>query len=625
MSFAPRHFFGPIRHGRRGHLLAKAIQLKPEEHTARSYADRLILGKLIKLQSAIKLSELAELLQGTGIGLSALRSLLGTNPDKFAYHERRWVPAARLEGTGRPYAEAMRLIVDRFGGPMPVELLAEELALAQGKMEAESIESIRRMAESHDHFIYTASDEIALSRWVFVTSDEKLAITLERNQVTPEQVEALEAPLAGIDWRSPEALQLAVQKCAPVSVKALGAYIFSKVNSDDPRSTLMFDWKAVGGALLSQPKMVYSSDGMLHPEEDAKKWISAAVKLAEKIAPSVEIEDAAPIEVKSDDVDRMVAKWKTSPDSLTATQLLEEFYEITPSVKTFPDDMANLMAALKARPDAWWVGGDRFRVPGTAPDFINDVPEVFLFEKTSFTDEEGDPIDVEVNDDGLSSTLRKLLSHPLATDVLDEEELPAPKSMAEQLRLVLKPIHRELGTFPICQFPTGWITAEPKIQELTFIDPQGRELQVWANMEARLLFGLIDWWYEQPIESGAVFSLTRTHKQNVFEFAWLDQPDPVVYISNQRMEELRAIQERAAELSTHDVLKEVMAHWPKGADFLTILWEVNVVRRVPRRLIASLLSSYHCYYQRSGSPVWHFDNKKVEQGIDKTKKKFILK
>ena len=111
----------------------------------------------------------------------------------------------------------------------------------------------------------------------------------------------------------------------------------------------------------------------------------------------------------------------------------------------------------------------------------------------------------------------------------------------------------------------------------------------------------------------------------MFEFAWLDQPDPVVYISTQRMEELREIGANAEGKSTLDLLIEVMAHWPKGADYLTVLAEINVVRRSSRRLIASLLSSYQCFYQRSGSPVWHFDAKKVEQGFDKTKRKFVKK
>ena len=209
--------------------------------------------------------------------------------------------------------------------------------------------------------------------------------------------------------------------------------------------------------------------------------------------------------------------------------------------------------------------------------------------------------------------------------MLDEDILPAPKQTPEQLRLVLKSIHRELGTFPLCQIPTGWLAGDPVIQEVILMDPNGRELQAWVNYDARLIYNLVDWWYEQPVESGSVFSLQRTNRPNVLDFAWLDQTDPVVYISTQRMEELRDIQARSEEMSTLDLLIEVMAHWPKGADFLTILAEINVVRRSSRRLIASLLSSYQCFYQRSGSPVWHFDSKKVDLGFDKTKKKFIKK
>lgn len=108
--------------------------------------------------------------------------------------------------------------------------------------------------------------------------------------------------------------------------------------------------------------------------------------------------------------------------------------------------------------------------------------------------------------------------------------------------------------------PTGFLGAEPKIQELIFIDTQGRELQAWANLEARLLYNLIDWWFEQPVESGAVFNITKTDRPNVFEFAWEDQADPLLFISPQRMEQLREIQSRSDGMSTKDVLIEVMAH-----------------------------------------------------------------
>jgi hypothetical protein len=314
-----------------------------------------------------------------------------------------------------------------------------------------------------------------------------------------------------------------------------------------------------------------------------------------------------------------------SDASATATRLLEDNYEITPANKTFPDDLANMMAALRANPKVQWIGGDRFRKTGDVPEFVTEVPEPFQFVPSGVKDEDGEEVDIELADDGLSTSLRKLLVHPLALDVLDEEIQPAPKQQPDTIRLVLKSIHRELGTFPLAQIPTGWLTPEPATQELIFHDTAGRELQVWMNTDSRLMFNLLDWWFDQPIESGAVFTLTKTTKPNVFEFAWMDQPDPVVFITAQRMEELRQMGVDSEGKSTLDILTAVMAHWPKGADYLTILAEVNVVRRSSRRLVASLLSSYQCFYQRSGSPVWHYDAKKLDLGFDKSKRKFVLK
>jgi len=43
--------------------------------------------------------------------------------------------------------------------------------------------------------------------------------------------------------------------------------------------------------------------------------------------------------------------------------------------------------------------------------------------------EDGDPVDVELVDEGLSSSLRKLILHPLAQDVLDEELQPRLKNI----------------------------------------------------------------------------------------------------------------------------------------------------------------------------------------------------
>lgn len=605
--------------------MAKTISIKPEEQFARSYADRLILDRLTEMEAAMKLSELADRLSSAGLGLAAVRSLLASNPERFAYHERRWIPAARLEAQGRPFAESLRLVLDRYGAPMEATDLLTEVARIHRKSEDEITEEFERAIQKDPQFILMSSDLVALGEWGFLATDETVERALGLYNITQEQIAEFRKQLGDFDWRAPNAVKTAVAKLAPVSVKMLGALAWTSIFDQGPRSIPVFDGRAFFAEVLGVEGYVYGADGMMHPEAETKKWLSTAIKLADRIAPTVDVEDAAPIEVKVEDIGKMIARINGSDATVTATKLLEDFYEITPSNKTFPDDLANVLAALQGDDKVWWVGADRFRKPQSAPDFIYSVPEPFYFVQTDNTDEEGELIDVELNDDGLSSTLRKLLQHPLAMDVLDEDIAPAPKMSQEKQRLVLKSIHRELGTFPMAQFPTGWLDPDPAIQELVFINANGQELQVWANHEARLFYNLIDWWYEQPTESGAVFTLTKTAKPNVFEFAWDDQTDPVVFISTQRMEELRTIQGGAEGKSTLALLIEVMAHWPKGADFLTLLAEVNVVRRSSRRLIASLLSSYQCFYQRSGSPVWHFDNKKVELGFDKTKRKFIVK
>ncbi|CAN5536071.1 hypothetical protein BH11ARM2_BH11ARM2_30510 [soil metagenome] len=609
----------------RGKVLAKPIAIKPEEQFARSYVDRLILEKLTEMESVVKVGELAEKLSDDGVGLATVRNLLASNPERFAYHERRWIPASRLESQGRPLAEAISITLNRFGGAMPFETLSAEVGRVRG-VEPDAIrETVRRVVNGNAFFSVTAKGEVGLTGWGFVANDETSARAFALNEVDAKEVDDLVAKLGGIDLRMAEGIAEAVKRVAPVSLKLLGAAVWRILNNDDPKSPLVFDDRVFLSQALSLDDFVYASDGTLHVASDSKRWIGAAVKYAEKVAPTVEMEDVNPIEIQAEDVGRLVGKVTASDNSTTAIRLLEENYEVTPGTKTFPDDLANLIGTLRKDDKIVWVGGDRFRRVDTVPDYIHEVPEPFRFEKSLAVDAEGELVDVELTDEGLSTSLRKLLQHPLAMDVVDEDIQPAPKQMPDSIRLVLKSIHRELGTFPMCQLPTAFIDAEPNIQELFVTDASGRDLSVWANHEARLLYGWIDWWLEQDTESGAVFTLTKTTRPNVLEFAWLDQPDPVIYIDSSRMEALRQLGAESEGRSTLDLLINVMQGWPKGADYLTLLAEVNVARRSSRRLIASLLSSYQCFYQRSGSPVWHFDAKKVDLGFDKTKRKFVRK
>ncbi len=599
---------------------------------ARSYVDRLILTELTRMEAAVKLGELAERLSGHGLGLASVRSLMASNPDVFAYNDRRWIPAARLAAQGRPFSETLRLIVAAFGGPVPLDAVTEEVARARRVPLGEVEPALRRIAENDARFVLLHDGRVCLAEWGFEAVDEPLDRALALNGLTREELEAAQAKLGGIDWRGDTLAADSLKAAAPIRLKAIGAVAFAALNSDEPHSPLLYDNRAILAKLFAVPGYVYSGDGTFATEADAKKWVVQAIRMAEGLTATIDLDDAAPIEVKREDLGRIVdrilgnAEAGTNGGTTTGTALLESFYEIVPGTRTFPNDMANLMEALRGDARVQWVGGDRFRRADDVPDYLGaGVPEPFRPVKTDVRDEDGELVDVELTDEGLSTSLRKLLQHPLALDVLDEDPQPAPKQQPESIRLVLKSLHRELGTFPLAQVPTGWLDPEPKLQEAIFRDPTGRELQVWIDNEDRLMYNLIDWWYEQPVESGAVFTLNKTARPNVFDFAYLDQPDPVVFVTTARMEELRTLGATADEegRSTFELLTMVMAHWPKGADYLTLLAEINVARRTSRRLVASLLSSYACFYQRQGSPVFHFDPKKMAGGFDKSKRKYV--
>ena len=608
---------------------------KAADAVARSYVDRLILEQLTEMEAAVKLSDLVDRLSGYGLGLASIRALMASNPDVFAYSDRRWIPASRLAGEGRPMAETLRLVVQGFGGPVPFAAVVEEIARARRLAVGEVEPALRRLVEIDPLFVLTLDERVCLAEWGFQAHDEPLARALALNGLSQEEMESARAKLEGVDWRSPD-VAAEVLKNAPVSLKGAGAVAYAALNSDEPHSPLLYDNRELLAELFAVPGYVYSgaatgedvsaTSGMFVPADEAKRWVSSAVKMAEKLTPTIDLDDAPPIEVTQEDLGRIVDRILGHEGTTTGTSLLESFYEIVPGTKTFPNDLANLMDALKADDRIGWFGGDRLRKAGDFPDDILAIPEPFHPVKTENTDEEGERVDVELSDEGLSTSLRKLLQHPLALDVLDEDPQPAPKQQPEEIRLVLKSLHRELGTFPLAQLPTGWLDPEPSVQELVFREPGGREIQVWMDNDTRLLYNLIDLWYEQPVESGAVFTLSKTPKPNVLDFAYLDQPDPVVSITDGRMEELRTLGAEYDEegKSTFELLCAVMGHWPKGADYLTLLAEINVARRTSRRLVASLLSSYSCFYQRQGSPVFHFDPKKVANGFDKSKRRYVV-
>jgi len=597
---------------------------KHQQELTRSYIDYVLLGSIADLGTSVRLADLAEQLDNPELNANITRVLLMTNSDKFVYADRRWTTAARNFSSNKPINEAIKEIIGFFEGPLSVHQLATQCAVIFGRPVEYYDEIIERVAKSSPDAFVTSSGMIGLREWLYAASDETEENAIYFNNMKRSEIEKWESVANEIDWNQPSAPVEFLKKAKkPVSMRVIGFFAWRTLNPPDLYSSGYYNPVEVFEAIQNSEDFYYGPDGLWYPESQAKKWFKQAIELAEELAPTVEVEEAAPLTVTHEELEQLVDRILSTEDATTVTSLLADVYEVLSDSKNFAEDKGTVVNALKQDERVLWVGGDRFRESETLPPYVHTVPEVLEFPPPFDTEEE---IDIELVDEGFSASLRKEISLPLAQDVLDEEIILTPTGAKEsEVRGVLMSQHHEIGTFPLSQIPHAFFPVDPLLVELELRDPDGRKLNVWVNYETRLIYGFFEWFIEKEAESGAVFTLKRTVEPTVYKFEWLTDTDPLLSITPNRMEELRNLQARSAEMSVFEIVSDVMERYSKGTDFLSILAEVNVVRRTPRRMVASILSGYHCFFQRTGSPIWLYDAKKLDQGFDKTKRKYIKK
>ena len=342
---------------------------------------------------------------------------------------------------------------------------------------------------------------------------------------------------------------------------------------------------------------------------------------------------AKPLEVTEDDAEEISHYFEGREDLVRVPDLLTQIFEIRPGSRTFADDVISLTDYLKGKADQYqWVGADRFRAPGTLPLFLGQLPESLTFPTLPrFETADGEILDQMLADEAFDEGLRDDILDPIAQDVNDQETadktrwLDNATAQAPHLRLVLKAHHKEIGTFPLAQVPPGFFPTEPPIVELTLRDKAGNSYPFYVDYTVQLVYGLFDVYEVIASDSGAAFHLEKTDKPDEYKFVDNNETDPGVFVSPARMEDLlefRGEVESGTPISTYDIVRRILDHYRKGCSFLTLLTEVNIVRRTPRRLVASILSGYSAFHPRANR--WTFDPKKEPEGFDKSKTGYIL-
>lgn len=614
------------------------------EALAQLYLEDLMVEVLLASDSPVRPGAIAKALEGRGISLPAnpIRGVLRASP-RFVFDGRNWDLAIRRDAADMPLDGAIRTILRRRSLPMPLAELSRQVALAKQQGPKETAQLVQRMVQSRKVYFTAPNGCIGLTEWLLDTSGEGEEDVLFDNffddPAEAERVRELWPRIAGED-------DVAVARS---TLKALGQPLSLK--------TLQFAcWRRQPEALQSaqnflaltqSPELVVFSDHRVIEAEklaDIHKAITSLARRLEAVAiEGDEVVAVEELEVSDEDIQQAVALARRREAPLSLASLAEEALEILPDDPGYPFALAKLESALRSSGELCECGFGRWVAPQAIPAHVRTIPQPLLVRSVSQFTLQGEPVDAELDDEGLDADLAQQVRSPDREDVGEEEEViedPTWPALPEEVIYVLPYHHYQCGTWKIRKRDGQFFGSRPTAGEPAdgagpsrvvcahFRYEQGGEFEVWANLELGLLFGLQDFYHRYCNPSGAVLRLRRTEVPGEFLFLYDGESDRETYLSEDRIQGLERLAEEAEarQLTVFDILAALMDVHREGATFNRISAEVNVVRRTRRRLVASTLSSYPCLYQRQRfSRLWHFDERKVDQGRSKNKKKYVRK
>jgi hypothetical protein len=603
--------------------LATAAETNLDEKLASNYVADLLHRALVESGEPQKASEAAKRANNPAVDLRLARVVLVSHPNRFTSSDRKWTLWSRFADPGRAFERNVEEIMAGYGQPIRVEDLARELGAIYQRSPEYYERVLERALTNPDLYFSAGEGYYGLRRWLLISDGETEEDVLFDNYLKPPAVEKYDKAAKKLDPSDPASVAAVLDAAGePIENKALQYLAWRAAPQKFDASTFFSRmWRDQRTTFISSghwigPKL------MARLEETFPKLAEREVDEYGENKPA---ETAEPLVINDKERAQLVAAVINSDQASRGAHLLETIFEVSPTDATYAGDLSTVVDALRSDERVIWVGADRFLPQGTIPEYVYSVPEILRFPAYHFTDAEGNDVDLLLEDDGFDGGLQREILLALAQDVLDEEPAYTPDGEAPATaRCVLKFHHKEIGTFPLCQLPPGFFPIEAPILQVGLTLPTGHKIELWVNNETRLVYGLLDWYQTLPVDSGAVFYLERQAPDR-YVLTYGEETEPAMFISRNRVNELLELGNRGQddELPTFDVVREIMEHYRKGIEFLTLHTEVNIARRTTRRSVASLLSGYHCFFQRGGA--WVFDAKKLTQGFDKSKRKYLKK
>jgi len=589
-------------------------------------ADRIYLALMGKGQPA-KLRQISKSIDIEGVTPRLAKTVMQENP-RFDMIDRRWAPSIRYGDTKRPFERVLIDLLVSAGIPVQVDLLAQELSHIYGRTPEYYEQSLPRILADKERFFDAGELGFGLAQWVLMpTSDEEADIIFD-NFLSQDQVDEFSGICPEVKWDVEKIAETAAKVLTdckqPVPVKIMALLAWRSLGED-------FDPVDFYSALVSGHQVVLLSDQKVYPATAEKDFVSELGKLAEELAKlpaeAEEEEAEGPVEITETDREEMIAMIMDK-GSASAEEMIESVLEIGSDEGAFPGTLANLTEALQGDERIMWVGGTTWSKVVTFPDEVKEIPASLVVPPTPvFETPEGDVYDQELEIDGFEGELKTAIYDPLVEDVTDEDpSLTNYQPNGNSQRCVLKYHHKTEGTFPLCQINPDFFGPQPEIIPFTLVE-EGKRKQCYVNNTTRLVYGLKDYFKDITNVSGAVFKIEKTAKPGEFRYINDGEIDEQLGVDIDRSLELLEIRSKfeSQDMPLFDVIVDILEQHRQGMTFAQLVNEVNIVKRTSRLVIASILSSYHCFHTRGKSGLWQYDDKKRSQGFNKTKRKYVKK
>ncbi len=538
------------------------------------------------------------------------------------------------------------------GRPLSLQQLANELALAKTRSADSIAELIAKLAERDFSSFILAGERLFLREWLlFVTDNEEEFVLLDNfvNELPTLEEFEKHIKLPSRKPATPLALAEKLLEAAnePVSNKYLQWAIW-KVFGEFPDAIGFYEQleKSDFTALLSGPNWLPSKDtaGL------ATMLVDFSVELQEedreqlsKLNLAVLLKQPAPRDqqyhISARDKERVHTFLAEREEPSDLADILREVFAVYPSDDTFLAAAHALTERLHQ--DERFIAGEAsetsWMVTEEVPEEVRIIPERLIPILSEELSAEGDPVDAELEDEGLTRGMVNLADFvhlPELEDIGEEEEVDPDIIPDEAPAEVILPVmyhHFVTGMLKYRKLDWGFFPEDEDLVRVTFLDDRGELYNGWVNNELGLVYGLAKWFerqHEQGLtQAGCLIHLKPGAENNQFIVTYEGDQHEKTFVSTERLEELITLRQNynLATATTFDLVCAVLENQKDGLSPEALWAELNILRRTSKRAIASLLASYMCFNQSRLRPDrWIYDSKRRGQGRMKDKRQYII-